>query len=736
MLDRLRRPLLRGLLSAFSRGGPAGRLTTLQFHKVPVDAPDVPLGELPMSAFVDILDVLAETMHVLPLADAVEALQRGRLPARAVALTFDDGYPEWCAHVSDALRSRNMHATFFVTTGQLDAAGMWHERIDAAVAALPSRGAQLPAELMAFRDLSEPQTRLALARLLQEELKYQPLAERDAAILALEAQGTGGRPPLQTFGAEHVRQLHAAGFGIGAHTVNHPILAAVDDATARQEIAQCREVLAGIVGAPVDLFAYPNGRPGTDFGQRHLAMVQATGYKAAVVTGGGAAESGCSPFLLPRFTPWPGSTVRTALRLARNLAGRQPDAQTSLVRRPARVLLVENGAGFGGAVVAATTLMRHANPADWSYDVISNAPWPGISKLPAAHSHRVLNNRRFNFRQGAARARQVLPAPLARAAGFGLGRMDDLLNRAPYLLQLYWRAWRLAPDIVHGNNEPNSNREAMLVARWLGVPYVQHLRGPYPASLMLRRLLSGPACFLPVSRWLAGGLLADGVHAAKVRQIYDGFELPAPVPRAQARAAVEREFGLAAGQRLVALVGMLVPWKGQNLFLEAAEKLAAQRPDIVFFVIGAAPALGDTAYPAALRAQARALEAAGRVVFTGHRNDVAALLPAMDVLVSASLEPEPLGLVMLEGLAAGCQFVGPAHGAAVEVTAMLGSGALFQPGSAASLADAVAQALGAAGTGQAPAPALQQRLLELFAPAQCAQRTARAYALARSSFRL
>jgi glycosyltransferase involved in cell wall biosynthesis/peptidoglycan/xylan/chitin deacetylase (PgdA/CDA1 family) len=711
-------------------------LTTLQFHKVPADAPDVPLGELPKSAFIDVLDVLAETMHVMPLGEAIAELGRGRLPPRAVALTFDDGYPEWCEHVAQALRQRSMHATFFVTTGQLDSVGMWHERIDAAVAALPAQGAQLPEELMAFRDLSRPQMRLALARLLQEELKYQPLAQREAAIVALEQQGAGRYAAPRAFSAEHVRALHAAGFAIGAHTVNHPILSAVDDATAYDEIARSREVLSGLIGGPVDLFAYPNGRPGTDFAARHVDMVRASGYRAAVVTGGGVAGAGCSPFMVPRFTPWPGTPLRTSLRLARNLTQVQGADDAALGRRPTRVLLVENGAGFGGAMVAAGTLVRHANPGEWTYDVVSNAPWLQLKALPALRSHRVLNNRRVNFRLGAAWARRALPVPLARTVGFALGRLDDLCNRAPYLARLWWTAWRLSPDIVHGNNEPNSNREAMLVARWLGVPYVQHLRGPYPHTRLLSRLLGRPSCFLPVSRWLAGALLADGVEAPRVRQIYDGFELPPALSRVQARQALEREFGLVPGQRCVAMAGMLVAWKGQDLFLRAAEALCAERSDVVFFVVGAAPALGDATYPAALKQQARALEAAGRVIFTGHRDDIAALMPAMDVLVSASLEPEPLGLVMLEGLAAGCQFVGPEHGAAVEVTRLLGQGTLFEPGNATALKQAMSVALVAAEkTGAAP-DALRQQLAELFAPALCARRTAKAYALARSSFRL
>ena len=110
MFKPVRQALFRGLLQTVSGAGRHGRLTTLQFHRLPADGPDVPLGELPMSAFIDILDVVAETMNVLPLDEAVSALQHGTLPPRTVALSFDDGYAEWGDHVASALQQRNLHA--------------------------------------------------------------------------------------------------------------------------------------------------------------------------------------------------------------------------------------------------------------------------------------------------------------------------------------------------------------------------------------------------------------------------------------------------------------------------------------------------------------------------------------------------------------------------------------------------------------------------------------------------
>ncbi|MFL6717819.1 MAG: polysaccharide deacetylase family protein, partial [Burkholderiaceae bacterium] len=122
-----------GLFSMLSSQGQNARLTILLFHKLPLFADPLTPTEPVFAQFEHILDYLKEHASVLPLTDAATALARGKLPKKAVAITFDDGYDEWLSTVSPALRSRNMQATFFVTTEQLDGPALWHERIIAAV---------------------------------------------------------------------------------------------------------------------------------------------------------------------------------------------------------------------------------------------------------------------------------------------------------------------------------------------------------------------------------------------------------------------------------------------------------------------------------------------------------------------------------------------------------------------------------------------------------------------------
>ncbi|MES2564774.1 MAG: polysaccharide deacetylase family protein, partial [Pseudomonadota bacterium] len=105
----------------------------------------------------------------------------------------------------------------------------------------------------------------------------------------------------------------------------HPILARVPEDEARTEMGESKARLETIVGRDVTLFAYPNGKPGTDYAPIHVRLAHEVGFTAACSTGWGAARASSDIFQLPRFTPWDQSRTRYAMRLAMNM--RHPSTQ-------------------------------------------------------------------------------------------------------------------------------------------------------------------------------------------------------------------------------------------------------------------------------------------------------------------------------------------------------------------------------------------------------------------------
>jgi hypothetical protein len=81
-------------------------------------------------------------------------------------------------------------------------------------------------------------------------------------------------------------------------------------------MAASRARLEQITGAPVRLFAYPNGRPRRDYRLEHAVLARELGFEAAVSSAWGAARAGDDLFQIPRFTPWDRPNWRFGLRLA------------------------------------------------------------------------------------------------------------------------------------------------------------------------------------------------------------------------------------------------------------------------------------------------------------------------------------------------------------------------------------------------------------------------------------
>jgi peptidoglycan/xylan/chitin deacetylase (PgdA/CDA1 family) len=105
---------------------------------------------------------------------------------------------------------------------------------------------------------------------------------------------------------------------IGAHTVSHRLLSKLADDEARAEIETSRNVLREITNREIPVFAYPNGRPGQDYGPRDVEIVRQLGFVGAVSTAWGVASRASDPFQLPRFTPWDRTPMRFTARLLHN----------------------------------------------------------------------------------------------------------------------------------------------------------------------------------------------------------------------------------------------------------------------------------------------------------------------------------------------------------------------------------------------------------------------------------
>jgi glycosyltransferase involved in cell wall biosynthesis len=200
-------------------------------------------------------------------------------------------------------------------------------------------------------------------------------------------------------------------------------------------------------------------------------------------------------------------------------------------------------------------------------------------------------------------------------------------------------------------------------------------------------------------------LLEEGYERRRVDVIRNGIAFDG-FGRLGDRSRMRQELGLPAAAPVVAVFSRLSRAKGVDYFLEAAQLVARRHPAARFLIVGDCSADAEgAAYRIALDRCVEELGLTGRVVFTGFRCDVPALLSVVDVSVLPSLS-EGLSNVVIESMAAGVPVVATAVGGNPELVADGKTGILVPPRDAAAIAGAVdrllrdprmADRLGAAG---------------------------------------
>lgn len=312
--------LYKFIATQLSPEGANARLSILNYHRVLPEQDALFPHEVSRVSFDAQMQHLKEVFNVLPLFEAVDRLQKGTLPARAVCITFDDGYADNATVALPVLQRHGLSATFFIATAYLNGGRMFNDTVKEVVRHAQHERLDLTEIGLGVHDLSAPGAREGAINRMLRKLKYLPVDVRDRTVTRLcELAECGPLPDNLMLTTDQLRQLHRAGMEIGAHTARHPILARLDAESVVQEIVSGRQFLEAATGAPIRLFAYPNGKPGVDYLPEQVRIVRELGFAAAVSTQPGAASQSSDMFQLPRFTPWQPGIGYFVPQLLRNL---------------------------------------------------------------------------------------------------------------------------------------------------------------------------------------------------------------------------------------------------------------------------------------------------------------------------------------------------------------------------------------------------------------------------------
>jgi peptidoglycan/xylan/chitin deacetylase (PgdA/CDA1 family) len=290
------------------------RLMILIYHRVLANVDAMMPGEPDAAQFDWQMALLAKYCSPLGLAEASRRLREGSLPARAVCVTFDDGYADNHDIALPILSRHGIPATVFVATGFLNGGMMWNDTIIETLRTTGDEELDLRSvDLQIFRTGTESERSASAGKILSAIKHLHP--EKRQEVASFIAGFAGKLPDKLMMTDDQVRSLHNAGVEIGAHTRSHPILAALDPEEARTEIALGKKDLEKITGSRVTQFAYPNGKLDSDFNLEHRNLLPDLGFQTAVTTEPYATSPDSDLFMLPRFTPWDKTPLKFLVRL-------------------------------------------------------------------------------------------------------------------------------------------------------------------------------------------------------------------------------------------------------------------------------------------------------------------------------------------------------------------------------------------------------------------------------------
>ena len=342
-----------------------------------------------------------------------------------------------------------------------------------------------------------------------------------------------------------------------------------------------------------------------------------------------------------------------------------------------RLVCVTTSAALGGAETSLLTLLdalRTIEPA-WQMTVVAPADGPLLDKCRSA---------------GISTVTVPYPAAMASLGEPGVasngsaraGRVRSTLKLMstaavllPYLRRLRGELRRRNPTIVHSNGIKAHVAASLTLPR--GARLVWHLheyiRARPSTAQLLRRLSRRPAAIVVNSDSVADDVRAAFGNGQALRRVHNAVDLSVFRPEGPAF-DLARAAGLPPDQGLVriGLVATFGRWKGHDVFLDAIHRIAVEHSVRAYIVGGAVyQTSGSQRSLAELKARVSTLGLDAVVGFTGHIADVPAALRALDIVVHASTNPEPFGMVIAEAMAAGRAVV------AVEAG---GSSELFQDG--------------------------------------------------------
>jgi len=250
-------------------------------------------------------------------------------------------------------------------------------------------------------------------------------------------------------------------------------------------------------------------------------------------------------------------------------------------------------------------------------------------------------------------------------------------------------------DLVHLNNAIWVNHEWMLAAKLAGIKCISHQRGiedsqiPRSTFYFVKHL----DAVISVSNAVKKSMEDKGLNCNNNIVIYNALNAEDFIP-VKTKKEFLQQYNYTDEIPVIGIVGNIRQWKGQEIVLKALHLVRKKFPNILCLIIGKASTdPTDKVYSHTLDQYIKSHNLKDNVLFTGYIKDMADCINALDILVHASIEPEPFGRVFLEAMAIGKPVIGTNIGGVPEIISDGITGILVPPNDPEAIAKAITKYL-------------------------------------------
>ncbi len=317
------------MITKWVRGRLFGGAFILGYHRVHSASGDAYEICVSPENFEAQMQVLRKFAVPLSLSEMVQHVQRGTLPRKSVAVTFDDGYADNLYNAKPVLEQYQIPASIFIATGYTGKEFWWDELQRLVTTSRSSLERLKPlvhegkiSEAAAAGERTRAGSSGTVDRRKIADAMYAdllPLPDYDRASVMDRVRAWAAVQPQDSFAHraltddEIVRLAQGGCVSIGAHARSHSILPSLSVPDQLEEVLQSKQYLESLLGRPVDGFAYPHGQ----FTDETQSVVEEAGFAFACASYPDLFWQSSQQYALPRFWPqdWDGDRFARTLKL-------------------------------------------------------------------------------------------------------------------------------------------------------------------------------------------------------------------------------------------------------------------------------------------------------------------------------------------------------------------------------------------------------------------------------------